>query len=87
MEGCTLDTAGEPCPMCLAAAYRVDVGRIVSAATVEDALEYGDFDDRFIFRELALPPAERRIPMQQMLRGEAVEVWEKYRGRPDRVLS
>jgi guanine deaminase len=85
LKGCTLYTAGEPCPMCMATAYWAELDRIFYSATVEDAFTYGQFDDRYIYKELTLPPEKRKIPMQQMLRQEAVEVWKKYQAKPDKV--
>ena len=85
LEGCTLYTAGEPCPMCLATSYWAGIERIYYAATVADALKYGNFDDSFIYKELALPVEKRSIKMTEMLREEAVEVWKKYQQKPDKV--
>ena len=85
LTGCTLYTAGEPCPMCLAACYWAGVDRIYYCATVADALKYGNFDDRFIYEELAKPPQQRKIAMTELLRAEAVEVWKKYQAKPDKV--
>jgi guanine deaminase len=85
LEGATLYTSAEPCPMCAAAAYWAGIERIFYAATCEDALEYGDFDDTMIYRELAKPAGERSIPAQQIMQEEAVEVWKKYKQKPDRV--
>lgn len=85
LHGCTLYTAGEPCPMCMATAYWAEIDQIFYSATVEDAYTYGQFDDRYIYKELALPPEKRKIPMQQMLREEAVEVWKKYQAKPDKI--
>jgi guanine deaminase len=85
LHGCTLYTAGEPCPMCMATAYWAEIDQIFYSATVEDAYTYGQFDDRYIYKELALPPEQRKIPMQQMLREEAVAVWKRYQAKPDRI--
>jgi guanine deaminase len=85
LTGCTLYSAGELCPMCLATAYWAGIENIYYAATVADAFEYGNFDDGFIYKELALPPDKRRITSRQMLRAEAVEVWKKYKAKPDKV--
>jgi guanine deaminase len=85
LKGCTLYTAGEPCPMCMATAYWAEIDRIFYSATVEDAFTYGQFDDRYIYKELALPPEKRKIRMEQMLREEAVEVWKNYQAKPDKV--
>ena len=85
LESATLYTSAEPCPMCAAAAYWAGIERIFYAATCEDALEYGDFDDTMIYGELTKPVGERSIPAQQIMQQEAVEVWKKYRSKPDRV--
>lgn len=85
LHGCTLYASGEPCPMCLAAAYWAEIDQIYYCTSVEDALEYGDFDDRFIYDEFALPPEERKIPVRQMLRDEALEIWKRYQAKDDKV--
>lgn len=78
LDGATLYTSCEPCPMCLAAAYWARVERIVYANTRDDAEAIG-FSDRLIYDEIALQPGSRRIPMQQMAREEALEVFQWYR--------
>lgn len=85
LTGCTLYTSAEPCPMCLATAYWADVKEIIFGATVDDAKEYGDFDDRYIYEQLAEPREKRQIKMRQGLHEEAVVVWKKYHQKPDRV--
>jgi guanine deaminase len=85
LTGCTLYTTSEPCPMCVAASYWAGIERIYYSATVEDTLEYGKFDNRWVYRELALPPEQRQIPLTRLLPDEAVEVWKKYQARPDKL--
>lgn len=85
LTGCTLYTAAEPCPMCLATSYWAAIESIIYGATVDDALKYGNFDDSYIYKELALPADKRKIVMKQMLREEAVAVWKKYHVKADRV--
>jgi len=85
LPDCTLYTSAEPCPMCMAACYWAGIGQIYYAASVEDAHEYGDFDDRPIYEELALPRHARSIRLTQMLRDEAVVVWKQYQAKPDKV--
>jgi tRNA(Arg) A34 adenosine deaminase TadA len=70
LDGCTLYTSSEPCPMCLAACYWAHLDSIFYAANAEDAARAG-FDDAFLYRELALPVSERTLPAEEMLREEA----------------
>jgi tRNA(Arg) A34 adenosine deaminase TadA len=85
LPGCVLYTSGEPCPMCLAACYWAGIDAIYYASSVDDAREHGNFDDRPIYEQLALPKEKRRVRLTQMLREEAVEVWKKYSRKKDRV--
>jgi guanine deaminase len=85
LRGATLYTSAEPCPMCTAAAYWAGIGRVFYAATVADALEYGNFDDSMIYEELRKPVGERSIPCTPMMRAQAVEVWKQYRDKADRI--
>jgi guanine deaminase len=85
LTDCTLYSSAECCPMCAAAAYWAGISKIFYAATVGDALEYGNFDDSMIYAELAKPTTERSIPAEQILREEAVEVWKAYKNMAGRV--
>ena len=85
LEGCILYTAGEPCPMCLGAAYWARLDHIFYASKVEDALKYGEFDDLNFFEEIRKQPNERKIQCTECMRDEAVKVWKKYHDMPDRV--
>ncbi len=84
LEGCELYTSCEPCPMCLGAAYWAHVERIVYAATREDAARAG-FDDSMIYSEIALPLAERSIPMVSMDRTAAVNLFDEWRELEGRI--
>jgi tRNA(Arg) A34 adenosine deaminase TadA len=70
--------------MCLAASYWARVDRLVYAATREDAAVIG-FDDDIIYKELSLPISRRSLPMQQMLQEEAVQVFNAWRDKADKV--
>jgi guanine deaminase len=85
LPGCTLYTSAEPCPMCMATCYWAGIEQVFYAATVADAFEYGNFDDRPIYEQLALPKEKRSIKLTQMLRDEAVVVWKEYKAKPDKV--
>lgn len=85
LGGCTLYTSAEPCPMCMAACYWAGIEQVFYSASVDDAFRYGNFDDRPIYEQLALPKERRSIRMTQMLREDAVVVWKKYQAKPDKV--
>lgn len=84
LKNCELYTSCEPCPMCLGAIYWARISRIYFANTAEDAAKIG-FDDSFIYRELKVPHADRRIPAVQMMRDEALAGFRAWTDRPDRI--
>lgn len=77
LEGCTLYASCEPCPMCLGAVYWARPARIVYGAFHSDAAQAG-FDDQFIYDELDKPREQRHIPMTQLLRNEADQVFDEW---------
>jgi guanine deaminase len=85
LDHCELFTTCEPCPMCLGAIYWARPGKVFYAASAADAAAAG-FDDAFIYRELAVPHRERRIPMDQILRDEASAVFQAWLTKPDKAL-
>ncbi len=85
LAGCTLYTSGEPCPMCAGAIFWARIDRIVYAATIADALEFGGFDDQPIYDDLTMPIGERIIPAAQCLHGEMLELWRRYQAKPDKT--
>jgi tRNA(Arg) A34 adenosine deaminase TadA len=84
LDGCILYTSAQPCPMCLATVYWANIDGIIYSAEVEDSKKYGNFDDKYIYAEFAKPSKDRAISQQQMLRPEAVEVWQEYANRKDK---
>ncbi len=78
LTGCDLYTSCEPCPMCLGAIYWARPARIFFAATAADAADAG-FDDAFIYDELKIAPAGRRIPMTQFLRDDSLAVFSVWK--------
>lgn len=77
LEGCELYSSCEPCPMCLGAIYWARLSAIYYANTRSDAAAIG-FDDEFLYKELSVPLPERRIPMKQLLRSEALLVFKEW---------
>jgi tRNA(Arg) A34 adenosine deaminase TadA len=84
LTGCTLYTISDPCPMCVAASYWAGIEQIYFSATVDDTLKYGGFDNRFLYKELALPPEQRRLPLTRLPLEEAVDVLKKYQARAEK---
>jgi tRNA(Arg) A34 adenosine deaminase TadA len=84
LQGCELYTSCEPCPMCLGGIYWAGLERVYYANTQVDAAHIG-FSDEFLYRELQLPIGERQIPMMQMMRQEALSVFQEWAEKPDRV--
>jgi len=78
LSGCDLYTTCEPCPMCLGAIYWARPARVFYACLAADAAAAG-FDDAFIYEELKLPLAARRIPMEQLLRGESLAIFSLWK--------
>ena len=85
LEGCTIYTSCEPCPMCLSAIYWARLEAIYFANTREDAADIG-FDDDFLYREIPKPLSERQILTEKLDLTEAKEVFEEWRAKPDKVM-
>lgn len=85
LQGCEIYSSCEPCPMCLAAIYWARISRIYYANTRSDAAAI-KFDDDFFYQELNLPIADRKVPMVQFGRDQALDVfaeWEKKTDKKD----
>lgn len=77
LTGCVIYTSCEPCPMCLGAIYWARIETIYYANTKADAAHIG-FDDQFIYEELDLPMSERKLPVVQLLRDEALGAFKAW---------
>ena len=84
LDDCDLYASCEPCPMCLAAIYWARLKRVFYGNTRRDAAKV-KFDDDLIYREVAAPISKRKIPMQQLLRNEALTAFKAWMSKPDRV--
>ncbi len=78
LDGCDLYTSAECCPMCLAGAYWAHIRHIYYASTMQDALQYGRFEDVDFLSEIRKDSSDRRIKATQTLQDEAVKVWKEY---------
>ena len=84
LSGCEIYTTCEPCPMCLSAIYWARIDKIYYANTREDAKNI-DFDDSFIYLEVAKKNNERKIKMKQMNREEALEAFKIWKNKEDKI--
>jgi guanine deaminase len=84
LRGCEIYTSCEPCPMCLGAIYWARPDRVYFAATAADAAEAG-FDDSFIYDELKISKAERRIPFESMMPEAGLEPFREWTKKNDRI--
>jgi len=84
LSGCELYSNCEPCPMCLSAIYWARINKIFFANTREDARKI-DFDDSLIYSEFKKNINERKIPMVQIMRDEALKAFELWDKKKDKV--
>ncbi len=84
LQGATLYTSCEPCPMCLASAYWARISRIVYANTRDEAASIG-FDDAFIYDEMPKAPQDRQIPMEHQPRADAKAAFAAWAAKTDKI--
>jgi tRNA(Arg) A34 adenosine deaminase TadA len=85
LSGCEIYTSCEPCPMCLGAIYWARLDKIYYANTKTDAAAIG-FDDHFIYQEIDVPMADRKLPHLQLMREEALnafKLWAENEGKTE----
>ena len=84
LNGCTIYTSCEPCPMCLGAIYWARPARVFYACTRDDAANIG-FDDDFIYEELEKSNADREMVAVELMRDEALEVFQAWAAKSDKT--
>ena len=84
LSGCDLYASCEPCPMCLSAIYWSHIDNIFYANTRDDAKKI-NFDESFIYSEFSKKIEDRKIPIKQMLRDEALKVFELWNKKTDKI--
>ena len=85
LQGCTIYSSCEPCPMCLGAIYWARIGTLYFGNTKADA-EAAGFDDNHIYNEIAKPIGARSLKMAQLLRKEAAlafKLWKESESKFD----
>ena len=84
LSGSDLYSSCEPCPMCLSAIYWSHIDNIFYANTRDDAKKI-NFDDSFIYSEFSKKIEDRKIPIKQMLRNEALKAFELWNKKIDKI--
>ena len=84
LTDCEIYTSCEPCPMCLSAIYWARISRVYYANTRNDAADIG-FDDSLIYDELKLETDQRKIPMIQLEKDQALKVFKEWQDKEDKI--
>ena len=85
LHDCILYTSCEPCPMCLGAIYWARLAKVYFACSRFDAAA-ANFDDSFIYDEILVPPSERSIAMLHLNLTNALQPFEIWTEKPDKVV-
>jgi guanine deaminase len=83
LKDCDIYSSCEPCPMCLGAIYWARPRRVIFANTRGEAAGIS-FDDDFIYKEISLPQADRRIPFIHVPLAEATQVFQEWKNMSDK---
>lgn len=83
LEGCVIYSSCEPCPMCLSAIYWAGISKVYYANTKHDAAI--DFDDNFIYEEIAKPYKNRSIPFIHVDDNQAINHFKKWSSKEDKI--
>ncbi len=85
LQGCILYSSCEPCPMCLGAIYWARLAKVYFACSRHDAAA-ANFDDSFIYDEISVLPHQRRIAMLHVNLPNAMEPFNIWAEKNDKVL-
>ena len=84
LDGCTIYTSCEPCPMCLGAIYWAGISRIFYGNNRKDAADI-NFADDFIYEELDRDLENRTVPITPLLRNEALQSFCLWSAKEDKT--
>lgn len=84
LSDCILYTSCEPCPMCLGAIYWARLNKVYFACNRHDAAA-ANFDDSFIYDEIAVPPSKRSIAMLHLDHPNALLPFQIWGAKSDKV--
>ena len=84
LHNCILYTSCEPCPMCLGAIYWARLAKVYYACSRFDAAA-ANFDDSFIYDEILVPPSERSIAMLHLNLPNALQPFNIWAEKSDKI--
>lgn len=85
LEDCVIYTSCEPCPMCFGAIYWARPKAVYFACDKKDAAAI-NFDDQFIYQELEKTIENRDIKFIQLLRKDALPVFNNWLIKHDKTV-
>ena len=84
LSNCSLYSSCEPCPMCMSAIYWSRIGKLYYANTRDDAKKI-NFDDSLIYSEIPKKNEDKKIPIKQMMRDEALKAFNLWDKKTDKI--
>ena len=84
LSNCSLYSSCEPCPMCMSAIYWSRIGKVYYANTRDDAKKI-NFVDSLIYSEIPKKNEDKKIPIKQMMRNEALKAFDLWDKKTDKI--
>ena len=84
LSNCSLYSSCEPCPMCMSAIYWSRIGKVYYANTRDDAKKI-NFDDSIIYSEIPKKNEDKKIPIKQMMRNDALKAFDIWDKKTDKI--
>jgi guanine deaminase len=84
LEGCTVATTCEPCPMCMAALHWARVEIVYYGATIQDAAEAGFNELTLAAKDVIRLGGSNIVLIPDLMRSECVDLFRAWRERANK---